>query len=65
MIFGPDGSPLCADLDPTSEGIQYADIDLDTRNYATQALDVVGHYSRPDLLSLLVNRKAASAVSEM
>ncbi|EXJ69263.1 uncharacterized protein A1O5_07299 [Cladophialophora psammophila CBS 110553] len=45
-------------FDPGHEGILAADIDLGAINYAKQPLDVVGHYSRPDLLSLNVNREA-------
>ncbi|KAL6693132.1 nitrilase [Trichoderma pleuroticola] len=49
MIFGPDG-------------ILTAEIQLSTIDYAKQMLDVVGHYSRPDLLSLNVNLKGAKHV---
>lgn len=36
-----------------------ADIDLQAIDYAKQMIDTVGHYSRPDLLSLKVNGEAA------
>ena len=62
MIFGPDGTPLCKALGDGEEGILYADIDIKTRDLALQMIDVVGHYSRPDLLSLNVNSKAAKHV---
>ncbi|KAM0511791.1 hypothetical protein ACHAPE_009467 [Trichoderma viride] len=62
MIFGPDGTPLVDPLDPGEEGILTADIQLSTIDYAKQMLDVVGHYSRPDLLSLNVNLKTAKPV---
>ncbi|KAL7947091.1 nitrilase [Trichoderma barbatum] len=62
MIFGPDGTPLVDPLDPGEEGILTAEIQLSTIDYAKQMLDVVGHYSRPDLLSLKVNLKAAKHV---
>ncbi|KAL0578524.1 hypothetical protein V5O48_003467 [Marasmius crinis-equi] len=54
-IYGPDGSELTKPLDPTEEGIIYADIDLDQRLPAKLAIDTVGHFSRPDLLSLHIS----------
>jgi nitrilase len=36
-------------------GILYADIDLDQVGIARRSLDVVGHYSRPDIFQLHVN----------
>lgn len=63
MIYGPNGAPLVEALDPGEEGILYADINLEDRTYATQNIDVVGHYSRPDLLSLNVNPVAAKHVN--
>jgi predicted amidohydrolase len=62
VIYGPDGTALTGLLDPGVEGIVYADIDLKDRIKAKQNLDVVGHYSRPDLLSLQVTSEAAAAV---
>jgi hypothetical protein len=50
----PDGRPLVEPLDPGEEGILQADIDLQDIDYAKNLIDVVGHYARPDLLSLLV-----------
>lgn len=51
-IFGPDGRLLTASLEPTEEGIIYADLDFDAAIFAKSFLDVTGHYSRPDLLWL-------------
>jgi hypothetical protein len=39
------------------ETIVYADIDLDRIPEEKQLLDVAGHYSRPDVFSLSVNRR--------
>ncbi|EXK26337.1 hypothetical protein FOMG_17080 [Fusarium oxysporum f. sp. melonis 26406] len=59
MIYGPDGSELCKPLGPGEEGILYADVDLSFRAMMQQNLDLVGHYSRPDLLSLNVTTETA------
>ncbi|KAK6369669.1 hypothetical protein LTS17_009575 [Exophiala oligosperma] len=56
MIYGPDGKELVQPLDASKEGILYADVDLRARGVAKHMLDTVGHYSRPDLLSLQVTK---------
>lgn len=62
MIFGPDGAAL-VDAPPAGEEcILQADINLQDIDYAKAMIDTVGHYSRPDLLSLLVNTDAAKCV---
>ncbi|KAG7294483.1 hypothetical protein NEMBOFW57_004557 [Staphylotrichum longicolle] len=64
-IIGPDGRRLTEPLgDGTgvTEGIVYADLDLG-RVVATRGfLDIVGHYSRPDLLWLGVDRRQREVV---
>ncbi|GAB1195708.1 Nitrilase [Aspergillus pseudonomiae] len=62
VIFGPDGAPLTEPLDPGVEAIVYADIDLKDRIKAKQNLDILGHYSRPDLISLRVTTEAAAPI---
>ena len=57
MIYGPDGAPLAQAIPETEEGIMYADIDLDFIGVAKAAYDPVGHYSRPDVLRLLFNKR--------
>lgn len=51
-VFGPDGRRLTEPLDEKSEGILYADLDLDAIGRAKMFADCTGHYSRPDLLWL-------------
>jgi len=62
MIFGPDGSPLCQPLPEDAEGILYADADAARIAIAKSAADPTGHYSRPDVTRLLLNRAAAPRV---
>ncbi|KAI6083987.1 carbon-nitrogen hydrolase [Hypoxylon rubiginosum] len=54
-VFGPDGRQLTEPTDPLFDGLIYCDIDLDKIDLAKQVADPVGHYSRPDLLRLLVD----------
>ncbi|SFB00674.1 aliphatic nitrilase [Collimonas sp. OK607] len=62
MIYGPDGSPLCEPIPEKEEGLLYADVDLGVIGVAKAAYDPVGHYSRPDVVRLLLNRKPSSCV---
>jgi predicted amidohydrolase len=54
-IIGPDGHYL---VPPVFDrpGILFADLDLDRVREESMALDVAGHYSRPDCLSFTVRR---------
>ncbi|MCP8688712.1 carbon-nitrogen hydrolase family protein [Marinobacterium sedimentorum] len=65
VIFGPDGSPLCDKLPEDQEGILYADVDLGIIGVAKNAMDPVGHYSRPDVTRLLFNKKSQRVVEHM
>ncbi|KAJ6002515.1 hypothetical protein N7451_005062 [Penicillium sp. IBT 35674x] len=62
MIFGPDGAALVEAPLAGDECILQADINLQDIDYAKAMIDTVGHYSRPDLLSLQVNTKVAKCV---
>ncbi|OJJ57144.1 hypothetical protein ASPSYDRAFT_1181265 [Aspergillus sydowii CBS 593.65] len=61
-VFGPDGRQLTEPTDPHFDGLVYCDIDLDQIDYAKHLTDPVGHYSRPDLLRLLVDDQPKSFV---
>ncbi|KAJ7060187.1 putative nitrilase [Mycena amicta] len=54
-IYGPDGTELTPPTERDEEVILYADIDVNDIKLAKLLADPVGHYSRPDLLSLKVN----------
>lgn len=56
-IFGPDGRSLAEPLDPAEEGIIYADIDYAGILAAKNAADPVGHYSRPDVFALHLEKR--------
>lgn len=56
-LFGPDGRQLSEDMPETEEGIIYANVNLDSILGAKSFLDIVGHYSRPDLLWLGVDKR--------
>ncbi|GAB37548.1 carbon-nitrogen hydrolase family protein [Gordonia sputi] len=62
-IIGPDGRDLATPLAEDEEGILYADIDLSAITLAKQAADPVGHYSRPDVLSLNFNQRRTTPVN--
>jgi aliphatic nitrilase len=61
-IYGPDGAPLGKVLDEAEEGLVLADIDLSTITLAKSAADPAGHYSRPDVTRLLLNKTPGDRV---
>ncbi|CAK7205481.1 hypothetical protein SEUCBS139899_008256 [Sporothrix eucalyptigena] len=61
-VFGPDGRRLTAPLDPTTEGIVYADLDMDEITRIRMFAHCTGHYSRPDLLWLSTDRDVKATV---
>ena len=61
-IFGPDGRKLSTDLPETVEGIIYTTLDLEDVLKSRAFIDVCGHYSRPDLLRLGVDKDVKKCV---
>lgn len=64
-VFGPDGRRLTKEIEPTTEEMLYADLDMDLILGTRCFVDACGHYSRPDLLWLGVDdREKTHRVSE-
>ena len=55
-IIGPNAKYLAGPV-YDQETILYADIDLERIIEEKQALDVVGHYARPEVFTLHINRR--------
>lgn len=61
-VIGPDGKTIEGPLHQEI-GVVYADIDLSAIGVARRSLDVAGHYSRPDVFELKVNREPQKPIS--
>jgi nitrilase len=65
QIYGPDGRPLAKALPEDEEGLVISEIDLTAITRMKAAVDPVGHYSRPDVFRLTLNRTRQEKVVSM
>ncbi len=61
-IFAPDGSSIGNSIPEDQEGIVYAEIDLGMISLAKAAADPAGHYARPDVTRLLLDKTPGDRV---
>lgn len=63
QIFAPNGKPLIQVPDEHDAGIFYGQIDLNLITFAKMICDTAGHYSRPDLIQITINKSKLRPVS--
>lgn len=61
VVFEPWGGPVAGPLHQKKE-VLYAEIDPARAAHSRRSFDVAGHYARPDIFQLSVNRSALSPV---
>ncbi|TIM11727.1 carbon-nitrogen hydrolase family protein [Mesorhizobium sp.] len=62
VVVKPGGAIAAGPLN-RDKGILFAEIDREAVGHARRSLDVAGHYSRPDIFSLSINRKPLTPVA--
>lgn len=62
VVIAPGGAIAAGPLH-REKGILYAEIDAEAARRARRSLDISGHYARPDVFSLSVNRQNMAPVS--
>ena len=62
QIYAPDGQLMHAPLSETEEGLVYADIDIGMIPLAKAAADPAGHYARPDVTRLVLDKTPGDRV---
>ena len=61
VVIAPGGDLVAGPMNK-EQGILYADIDVSKASKAHRKLDVAGHYSRPDIFKLIVNKENQSPI---
>ncbi|MGD8569156.1 MAG: carbon-nitrogen hydrolase family protein [Gammaproteobacteria bacterium] len=61
VVIAPGGEIIAGPM-RNEQGVLYAEVDSDRVGIARRALDVAGHYARPDIFKLHVNTQSQSPV---
>lgn len=61
-IYAPDGQMMHTPLAETEEGLVYAELDLGMISLSKAAADPAGHYARPDVTRLMLNKTPGDRV---
>ena len=62
-VYGPHSGVISETLDPSTEGIVYADLDLAQIDLSKNIVDPAGHYARPDVTRLIFNDRPQRPVT--
>jgi nitrilase len=61
VVIAPGGELVAGPL-RKEQGLLFADIDVERVGTARRTMDIVGHYARPDIFQLQVNRQPQNPV---